>query len=323
MRVDLHNHTILCNHAEGSVDEYVERAIELGIDEYGFSDHAPMNYDPKYRMDISQKHQYEKLILDAKEKYKDKIKVLLAYEVDYIDGFILDEVVNAKVDYLIGSVHFLKNKSDMWGFDNPEFIGVYKSKDIDTIWIEYFDAIKAMAKTNLFDIVGHFDLIKVFKFLPKKDIRLIAKEALLEIKKSNMVLEINPAGLRKPISETYPSKQLLELALEMQIDITFGSDAHSVEQVGFMYEDALLLAREVGYKRCISFESRDKKVYTFSINRKEKENQIDEKDDDVIPISDSVETKKPNKTGFVLLLGILIGVMIIDLVIMKKNKYKK
>ncbi|MBY0540326.1 MAG: histidinol-phosphatase HisJ [Campylobacterales bacterium] len=263
MRIDLHNHTILCNHATNSVDEYVQRAIELGIDEYGFADHAPMNYDPKYRMGISQKQQYEKWILDAKEKYKDKIKVLLGYEVDYLDGFILDDVVNAKVDYLIGSVHFLRNKSDMWGFDNPEFIGVYKSKDIDSIWVEYFDAIKAMAKTNLFDIVGHFDLIKVFKFLPKKDIRLIARDALLEIKKSNMVLEINPAGLRKPINETYPSKQLLELAFEMQIDITFGSDAHSVEQVGFMYENALSLAKEVGYKRCISFESRDKKVYTF------------------------------------------------------------
>ena len=75
MRVDLHNHTILCNHATGTVDEYVERAIELGIDEYGFADHAPMNYDPKYRMDISQKQQYEKWVLDAKEKYKDKIKI--------------------------------------------------------------------------------------------------------------------------------------------------------------------------------------------------------------------------------------------------------
>lgn len=78
-------------------------------------------------------------------------------------------------------------------------------------------------------------------------------------------------------------------------------------------------------KITVTAKDKDKKVYTFSINRKEmeKENQIDEKDDDVIPISDSVETKKPNKTGFVLLLGILIGVMIIDLVIMKKNKYKK
>lgn len=78
-------------------------------------------------------------------------------------------------------------------------------------------------------------------------------------------------------------------------------------------------------KITVTAKNKDKKVYTFSINRKEmeKENQIDEKDDDVIPISDSVETKKTNKTGFVLLLGILIGVMIIDLVIMKKNKYKK
>ena len=86
MRVDLHNHTTLCNHATGTVEEYVQRAIELGIDEYGFSDHAPMNYDPKYRMDISQKQQYEKWVLDAKEKYKDKIKILLGYEVDYLDG---------------------------------------------------------------------------------------------------------------------------------------------------------------------------------------------------------------------------------------------
>lgn len=263
MRVDLHNHTILCNHATGSVDEYIQKAIELGIDQYGFSDHAPMNYDPKYRMDISQRQIYENWVLDAKEKYKDKIKILLAYEVDYLDGYLLDEILNAKVDYLIGSVHFLKNKSDMWGFDNPEFIGIYQSKDIDTIWIEYFDAIKSMAKTGLFDIVGHLDLIKVFKFLPKKDVRLIAKDALLEIKKSNMILEINPAGLRKPINETYPSKLLLEQAYELGINITFGSDAHGVDQVGFKYEEAVALAKEIGYKNCVTFQSRDKIVVSF------------------------------------------------------------
>ena len=263
MRVDLHNHTKLCNHANGTVEEYIQRAIELGIDQYGFSDHAPMNFDPKYRMDISQKKLYEKWVLDAKEKYQDQIKILLAYEVDYLEGYILDEVLNSKVDYLIGSVHFLKNKNLMWGFDNPEFIGVYKSKDIDTIWLEYFDAIKAMAKTQLFDIVGHFDLIKVFKFLPKKDIRILAQDALKQIKKSNMILEINPAGLRKPIGETYPSRQLLELAYEMNIDITFGSDAHEVEQVGFKYDEVLSLAKEVGYTKCVSFEQREKIILDF------------------------------------------------------------
>ena len=157
MRVDLHNHTLLCNHATGTVNEYIQRAIELGIDEYGFACHAPMNYDLKYRMNINQKTIYEKWINEAKEYYKNKIKILLAYEVDYLDGYILDEVINSKVDYLIGSVHFLKNKNDMWGFDNPEFIGLYQSKDIDTIWSEYFAAIKDLAKTSLFDIVGHFN----------------------------------------------------------------------------------------------------------------------------------------------------------------------
>ena len=258
MRVDLHNHTTLCNHANGTVEQYVQRAIELGIDHFGFSDHAPMNFDPKYRMDISQKALYEKWVLDAKEKYKNQIKILLAYEVDYLEGYILDEIINSKVDYLIGSVHFLKNKNDMWGFDNPEFIGVYESKDIDTIWLEYFDAIKSMAKTQLFDIVGHFDLIKVFRFLPKKDIRILANDALKQIKKSGMVLEINPAGLRKPIGETYPSKQLLELAYEMNIDITFGSDAHEIEQVGFKYDEVVSLAKEIGYTKCITFDNREK-----------------------------------------------------------------
>jgi len=263
MRVDLHNHTTLCNHAEGTIEEYVKRAIELKIDVYGFSDHAPMNYDPKYRMDISQKDFYENSVLEIKEKYKNDIKVLLAYEVDYLEGYILDEVINSKVDYLIGSVHFLQNKDDMWGFDNPEFIGVYKSKDIDSIWAEYFLAIENMAKTDLFDIAGHLDLIKVFKFLPKKDIRLLAKNALSEIKKANMVLEINPAGLRKPIAETYPSRQLLELAYEMGINITFGSDAHAVDQVGFKYEEITSLAKEIGFNKCMTFESRDRQLVTF------------------------------------------------------------
>ena len=262
-RVDLHNHTVLCNHATGSVDEYIEKAIELGINEYGFSCHAPMNYDPKYRMKLEEKVIYEKWINDAKEKYKDKIKVLLAYEVDYLNGYVLEEILNSKVDYLIGSVHFLQNKNELWGFDNPEFIGVYASVDIDKVWTDYFDAIKSMAKTNSFDIVGHLDLIKVFRFLPKKDIRIIAKEALKEIKKSNMVLEINPAGLRKPISETYPSRQLLEEAYSLGIEITFGSDAHSVEHIGFGFEDSINLAKEIGFYKCMTFENRDRELVDF------------------------------------------------------------
>jgi len=256
MRVDLHNHTTLCNHATGTTENYIKRAIELKIDVFGFSEHAPMNFDEHYRLKLQDKMFYENDVLSLKEKYKNDINIVLGYEVDYLKGdYILPEVLKSNVDYLIGSVHFI---NDGWGFDNPEFIGQYKNKNIDTIWEDYFQAIKEMAKTEYFNIVGHLDLIKVFKFLPKKDIKIIANEALQQIKKSNMVVEINSAGFRKPIGEQYPSKELLELCFELDIPITFSSDAHSVDQVGLNYEKASLLAKSVGYTKCTYFQKKEK-----------------------------------------------------------------
>lgn len=243
--------------------DYILRAIELGIDVYGFSEHAPMNYDPKYRMRLTDIESYEKSIDELKDEFAQDIKILKAYEVDYIDGYVLDEVLTRKVDYLIGSVHFLKENRDFWGFDNPEFIGNYKNKDINQIWIDYFSALENLAKKRVFDIVGHLDLIKVFNFKPTKDIKSIAYDALKEIKKSDMVIEINSAGLRKPVVEQYPSKEILELAYELDIPITFGSDAHSVEQVGLNYDKVTNLAKSVGYDKCAIFEAREKKLVSF------------------------------------------------------------
>ncbi len=266
-RVDLHNHTTLCHHAVGSMDEYIKKAIELKIDIFGFSEHAPMDLDSKYRMKIEEKDFYENRVKDLQEKYKNKIEILLSYEVDFMQNksFMLDEILqNKKVDYLIGSVHFLQeNNNNLWGFDNPEFIGKYKQKNIDDIWIDYFNAIKQMADSKLFDIVGHFDLIKVFKYLPKQDIRFLAHDALKAIKKANMVLEINAAGLRKPIKEAYPSKDLLEVAFELDIPITFSSDAHSVDQIGFMYDKVISHARDIGYSKCIFFKNREQQIASF------------------------------------------------------------
>jgi len=259
MRIDLHNHTIRCNHAKGSMESYIKRAIELGIDIYGFSEHAPMEFDSYYRLNFSEMNAYENDVLELKNKYQNEIKILLGYEVDYLKGYMDKRVLNAGVDYLIGSVHFLKE----WGFDNPEFIAEYKNRDIDKIWQEYFDAIESMAKMGSFDIIGHLDLIKIFNFMPKKDIRTIATKALRAIKESNMVLELNTAGLRKPIKEIYPSPILLELAYEMDIPITFSSDAHAIGQVGYKYEEAVALAKKIGYTKAVTFEQRQPQLITF------------------------------------------------------------
>lgn len=259
MSVDLHNHTILCNHAEGSIDEYVQKAIDEKIKYFGFADHAPMNFDTTYRMNFNQMQEYENSILDVREKYKKEISILLAYEVDFLSSYIDERVLNAKVDYLIGSVHFIGE----WGFDNPEFIGEYKHKDINKIWQEYFDAIKALAKSNLFEIVGHIDLIKVFNFLPTKEIKVLAKDAIKEIKKANMVVELNAAGYRKPIKQPYPGKEIMELLCEYDIPITFSSDAHKPEQIGYMKEEIKEYAKEYGYKKCAIFSKKEREMINF------------------------------------------------------------
>ncbi|CAA6808394.1 MAG: Histidinol-phosphatase (EC [uncultured Sulfurovum sp.] len=259
MRIDLHNHTTRCNHAKGSMKSYIERAIELGIDIYGFSEHAPMNFDKYYRLNFSEMSDYVNDVKSLQALYQDDIEILLGYEVDYLQGHMDERVLNAKVDYMIGSIHFLGE----WGFDNPEFKAEYQNKNIDEIWLEYFNTIESMVKTQKFDIVGHVDLLKIFNYMPKKDIRLIAQGALKAIKKSNMVLEINTAGLRKPCKEIYPSQSLLEVAYELDIPITFSSDAHAIGQVGFKYDEAVTLAKKTGYTQAVTFKQREQQLINF------------------------------------------------------------
>jgi histidinol-phosphatase (PHP family) len=259
MIVDLHNHTKLCNHAEGEIFEYIEKAIECNIKYFGFSEHAPMNFDEKYRINFEQMKEYENAVLSAKKRYEERIEILLGYEVDYLKGYLDERVLNADVDYLIGSIHFIEE----WGFDNPEFIGSYENHDIDEIWQKYFDAIEEMANSRLFDIVAHIDLIKIFKFMPKRDVVDIAKNALLAIKEANMSIEINVAGFRKPIGEAYPSLSLLREARKLDIPITFASDAHKPEQVGLYSDEALNMAKSAGYEECVLYRKREREFVKF------------------------------------------------------------
>ena len=259
MIVDLHNHTPLCNHAEGKIEEYIEKAIKSNTKYFGFSDHAPMDFDPKYRMHFEQMRSYETDVLAAKQKYAGKIEILLGYEVDYLKGHMDKRILNADVDYLIGSVHFIEG----WGFDNPEFIGKWEEQSIDEVWQKYFDTIEEMANSKLFDIVGHLDLIKVFKFMPKGNINAMAKSALNAIKKSGMVIELNVAGYRKPVAEAYPSLSLLKQAFDIEIPITFASDAHKPEQVAMFNEEIVSMAKSVGYTECAYFQNRELKFLKF------------------------------------------------------------
>lgn len=254
MRYDLHNHTWRCNHATGTMDEYIQRAIQQGLDGFGFSCHAPMSFDEENRMPLSDLEAYRADVLELQVRYQGQCDIKLGLEVDYLPGFMEESVLNFPADYLIGSVHFL----DDWGFDNPAFIAEYAKRDINETWRCYLQRIEAMAESRLFDIVGHFDLLKVFGYRPSEDLSQELGRTLDAIKSAGMALELNAAGWRKKVAEAYPSESILQEARSREIPITFSSDAHAPEQVGFKRIELENLAKKVGYSDYVIFTNRQK-----------------------------------------------------------------
>jgi histidinol-phosphatase (PHP family) len=255
--VDYHTHTPLCRHAVGAPEAYVRRAIERGIGEIGFSDHTPMPswYDPAFRMAADEFPRYLEMVRDVQARFGDRIPIRLGLESDYFPGtesFVREMNARAPFDYVIGSVHYLGD----WGFDNPEFKHRYDGRDITQVYREYFEMVKGAARSGLFDILGHPDVIKKFGHRPPGSIDAMLEEALEEVRRAGMALDINTSGLRNPCKEVYPSRRFLEIAHALGIPVTLGSDAHRPEHVGEGFAEAVALLREVGYTQILRFERR-------------------------------------------------------------------
>ncbi|TLD89219.1 histidinol-phosphatase [Helicobacter sp. MIT 05-5294] len=259
MRVDLHNHTSLCKHATGTMEEYVLKAIQEGIDVFGFSCHNPMNFDKDYRMSFEELPLYLNEIARLKEKYAGQIEILSALEIDYLPPFMEEKLLELPLDYRIGAVHFLGD----WGFDNPEFIREYAKRDINDCWSEYFKATEALANSGKFDILAHMDLMKIFNYRPTKDLRLEIESTLKAVKKANMCVELNAAGFRKEVGEQYPSVEILQMAYALEIPISFGSDAHAVEQINFKRLELESIAKSIGYTKCAVYRQRERELVEF------------------------------------------------------------
>lgn len=261
---DYHLHTPLCRHATGEPVEYARRALEIGLEEIGFTDHAPMRQDDfdNWRMRADQLDDYVEKVRRAQKDFP-QLMVRLALEVDYLPGhedWIRDLAARHPWDYLIGSVHYV---SDSWAVDDPQKISAWRDRDAWEVWSVYFERLTKAAETGFFEIIGHADLPKKFGHRPDRDCGPLYEVFLDAARKHNCAIELNTAGLRKDCREIYPNRQLLRRAFQKGVPITFGSDAHAVEEVGMNFAEATALARAVGYRECRRFEQRRQRVVRF------------------------------------------------------------
>jgi histidinol-phosphatase (PHP family) len=136
-----------------------------------------------------------------------------------------------KLDFVLGSVHFLDRADQM--FDSvPNGAAQFEGRDVDAIYADYFRRVREMAATGLIDCLAHIDLVKIHGHRPSVEIGSIVNETLDFIRTRNLEIELSTAGWRKPVSELYPSDRIIDLAIEKGIPFTIASDAHSHAQLG-------------------------------------------------------------------------------------------
>ena len=269
MIADYHTHTNLCKHATGDTEEYVLRALELGLDEIGCSDHAPLSdgFDERHRMSVDQYYSlYAPSVSALTEKYKNRIRIKRGIECDYLDRAIewtRKFVAGNDFDFVIGSVHFVgtnREETDLFG-------PTQEPSKFEALYEAYYKAIAESAKSGMFDIIAHCDLIKKIGPFSSKRVDELIREAMIQIKHADLCIEINTSGLRKPEKEIYPAERVLLNARDLRIPLVLGSDAHKPEDVGRDFDRAIALVETYGRGKVALFDKRQRSEVWVSKTR--------------------------------------------------------
>lgn len=226
MDYNFHTHTYYCSHAEKGIEAYIKRAISGGIKILGFSEHFPLEFSDgtqsSYRLQIEKINEYFKEIGALKEKYKDKIEILIGFEMEYYEN-IFDKMKKSAIsygaDYLILGQHFIMPENIKGSpymsikSDNEEFLKAYVTSVIKAI------------KTGAYTYVAHPDIVNFTG--DKKIFSEEYRKICVASREYNIPLEINFLGIRE--ERHYPNRNLLKVAGEEKSPITFGIDAHTIE----------------------------------------------------------------------------------------------
>jgi len=232
--VDYHVYSTFSCDGKSSINDYCERAIELGIREIGFSEHV--DFDPSdegFRFFIYES--YTSAIKAAQLLFKNKLVIRKGVEVDYQNRFedqIRNWLCGKNFDFVIGSMHYVKGE-----IINQRLL---TERDLREVYGEYFDEVEKSIKSHLFQVIGHLDIIRKFAVNQPiqqrdPDYRERIETILEQIKDQKMFLEINtkPSVPKHRSIEMLPSKEMVRKYLNCEGKrVSLGSDAHSIEELG-------------------------------------------------------------------------------------------
>ncbi|MEK6780599.1 MAG: histidinol-phosphatase [Bacteroidota bacterium] len=269
MWTNYHTHTNYCD-GKASITEVVASALTQNVVSLGFSSHAPIPIDCKWCMKRSSLENYLDEI-ETQKAISSSPQIYSSLEIDYIPGVISPKEFESRLDYTIGSVHYVDFFKDerAWEIDGTHafFLEGYTTifkKDIRAVVTRYFELTREMVTDFCPTIVGHMDRIKIQNqgesFFKESDpwYQDQVKQTLEAIWKSGAIVEVNTKGLyQKKLLTTYPSPWILELILKRGIPITLSSDAHHPDNLVNQFPEVASSLRSIGFEKIKVLEKGD------------------------------------------------------------------
>ncbi len=254
--IDYHVHTLLCNHARGAMEAYVQAALDRGLAEICFLDHLTIGRQGRpLSMTVAEVPLYFQAVKRLAHRYRDAIQIKVGLEVDYSpDHLDLVKKVCATFafDVIACSLHYLGD-TDIVSRRSALKQGV---ADPLPIYQRYLEGLAQMLVAPFFDMICHLDLFKKFALGKVDAINGRFEVLFAQMAAHGVAIEINTSGLDHPAHQMYPSPELLGLAQRQGVALTLGSDAHRPETIGRHYPRAMELVRAAGYKNLTIFSLR-------------------------------------------------------------------
>ena len=286
---NLHTHSVYSD-GKSQPREIVEEAIRQGLTTLGFSEHSPLPFDNNFSVKSADMPRYVAEIAQLKEEFKDKIGIYCALEADYLTGVSEPFAVTKEkyhLDYLIGGVHLVVNPAlrqaqgpkvvepvetpsinpdEIWFIDGPKWEvydeGLQKlfNGDIHRAVRRFFEQSNEMIENEPFDIIAHFDKIKMHnrdRYFHEDEswYRKLALETLDLIREKGLVMEINTRGIyKKRYNGFYPSPWLMEEACKMGVPAIISADAHHFSEISLEFEAAEETLKKAGYRSVVNFK---------------------------------------------------------------------
>jgi histidinol-phosphatase (PHP family) len=246
-----------------NVERYRAAAEERGIAELGVSEHIHRFHAA---LDVWNHPFWCENAADDLDEYvefvREETDLRLGIEADFVAGAedrLATFLEQREWDFVVGSVHFVRDEA----VDMEDFSVWGRGESAEKVWRRYFETLGEAARTGLYDIMAHPDLIKVWGRdtpQPEGDLRRYYEPAIEGFLEGGVAVEVSTAGLRKPVGEIYPSRRFLEVVVEAGLPIALSSDAHVPDQLGHRYEDALELLEQVGIGELCVFERRERRL---------------------------------------------------------------